>query len=80
MARRVKAGLSLEEDSLGVEVIGRAAKNRSYLMDEHTLAHMREAMWVPSFFQRTSLEEWGKSGSKKALKRIREKLQDMLQT
>ncbi|GAH69533.1 unnamed protein product, partial [marine sediment metagenome] len=59
-------------------VIIRAAKNRSYLMDEHTLAHMRKAMWVPSFIQRTSLEEWGSSGSKTVQKKVREKLMDLL--
>jgi trimethylamine:corrinoid methyltransferase-like protein len=77
-ARRIRAGLSLGESALAEQVIIRAARTNSYLMDEHTLIHMREAMRIPSFFQRTSLEDWSQAGSKTARMRIREKLQDLL--
>ncbi len=45
---------------------------------EHTLSHMRTAMWGPALFQRVSLEEWRDSGSEQMQKRVREKLMDLL--
>ncbi|TET80416.1 MAG: hypothetical protein E3J37_11375 [Anaerolineales bacterium] len=80
MARRLTDGIVVDEETLGVEVTRRAYKDHSFLTDKHTLSHVRAAMWAPSLFQRTSLKEWGSSGSKTVQERIREKLMDLLHT
>jgi trimethylamine--corrinoid protein Co-methyltransferase len=76
--KRLAAGIEVSEESLGVEVTRRAAKNHSFIMDDHTLAHMSTAMWEPKLFGRTSLEGWIGAGAAPLQTRIREKLQDLL--
>lgn len=76
--RRMAAGIQVSDESLGVEVTRRAAKDHSFIMDEHTIAHMSQAMWEPKLFRRTSLEGWADSGSAPLQRRIREKLEDLL--
>ncbi len=78
MARRFAEGIVVDEDTLAVEVTRRAYRDRAFLMDEHTLSHMRTALWAPSLFQRTSLEEWSSTGAKDVQKRVHEKLMELL--
>jgi trimethylamine--corrinoid protein Co-methyltransferase len=77
--KRLAAGIEVGDESLGVEVTRRAAKDHSFIMDDHTIQHMSRAMWEPGLFQRTSLEGWTGSGSAPLQKRIREKLGDLLE-
>jgi len=77
--KRLAAGIQVSDESLGVEVTRRAAKDHSFIMDEHTIQHMSRAMWEPKLFRRTSLEGWAGSGSVPLQKRIREKLEDLLE-
>ena len=77
--KRLAAGIDVSEESLGVEVTRRAAKDHSFIMDEHTIQYMSRAMWEPKLFRRTSLEGWAGSGSAPLQRRIREKLGDLLE-
>jgi trimethylamine--corrinoid protein Co-methyltransferase len=77
--RRMAAGIEVSEESMGLEVTRRAAKDHSFIMDEHTIRHMSRAMWEPKLFRRTSLEGWAGSGSAPLQKRIREKLEVLLE-
>jgi trimethylamine--corrinoid protein Co-methyltransferase len=78
MAKSFAAGIQVNEDTLAFEVTHRAYKDHAYLVDEHTLRHVRGAMWGPTLFQRVSPEEWHNSGSDEVRKRVREKLLDLL--
>ncbi len=77
--RRMAGGIEVSEESMGLEVTRRAAKDHSFIMDEHTIQHMSRAMWEPKLFRRTSLEGWAGSGSAPLQKRIREKLEELLE-
>jgi trimethylamine--corrinoid protein Co-methyltransferase len=76
--KRFAGGIAVNDESLGVEVTRRAAKDHSFIMDEHTIQHMSAAMWEPKLFRRTSLEGWTGGGSAPLQKRIREKLEELL--
>jgi trimethylamine:corrinoid methyltransferase-like protein len=76
--KRLAAGIEVGEESLGMEVTRRAAKDHTFIMDDHTLAHMSTAMWEPKLFGRSSLEGWIGSGAAPLQTRIREKLEDLL--
>jgi trimethylamine--corrinoid protein Co-methyltransferase len=76
-ARRLAAGLAVSEESLAVEVSARAAPDNSFLADEHTLAHMRTALWAPRLFARSSVETWQSRGSPSLQSRLRERLRDL---
>lgn len=77
-ARRLAAGLELNEQNLAVEVIRRAAGENSFLYDEHTLAHMRSAVWTSPLLQRNSLENWTAGGSSSLQDRLRARLHEWL--
>jgi trimethylamine--corrinoid protein Co-methyltransferase len=77
-ARRLAAGLSLSGESLAVEVSARAAPENSFLTDEHTLAHMRTALWSPSLLRRAGLEDWVREGSPSLQDRLRARLRELL--
>ncbi len=77
-ARRLAAGLTVSDENLAVEASGRAAAGSSFLLDEHTLAHMRSAMWTPGLFERSGLEDWQGRGSPGLQKRLRGRLRELL--
>jgi trimethylamine--corrinoid protein Co-methyltransferase len=77
-ARRLAAGLTVSDETLAVEASGRATAESSFLLDEHTLAHMRSAMWAPGLFERSGLEDWQGRGSPGLQKRLRDKLHGLL--
>jgi trimethylamine--corrinoid protein Co-methyltransferase len=65
-------GISLDPESLALEVIHRVGPGGHYLADDHTLKHFRE-FWQPTLFDRQRAEGWIKAGSKRLGKRLREK-------
>jgi trimethylamine---corrinoid protein Co-methyltransferase len=77
-AKRFYRGISVTEESLGIEVTRRAYRDHSFMMDDHTLDNMRTAMWEPVMLQRNTLETWAASGSEPLEKRIRERVRDLL--
>ncbi|MGB7260506.1 MAG: trimethylamine methyltransferase family protein [Albidovulum sp.] len=58
MATRFAAGIEVTEETIASDVVHRAALDNSYLTDPHTLARYETEMWLPSIFQRQSLEDW----------------------
>ena len=80
MARRFAAGITVNEETLAVDVTRRAYRDRSFLTDEHTLKHMRCAIRKSSLFKRTSMEEWQGPGTDSVQKRTRERLMDLLKS
>jgi trimethylamine--corrinoid protein Co-methyltransferase len=78
MLKKAAAGVRVDEDTLAAEVIARSAPTMGFLKDPHTKAHVRQEMWIPSFFCRYARGEWDALGGKTALTHIREKLDDIL--
>jgi trimethylamine--corrinoid protein Co-methyltransferase len=77
-ARRLAAGLALDDERLAVAVSARATPDNSFLTDEHTLAHMRSALWASSLLRRTSPEDWTREGSPSLQDRLRARLFELL--
>ena len=77
-ARRLAAGLSVSDERLAVQVSARAARENAFLTDEHTLAHMRSALWSPGLLQRAGLEDWQARGSPSLQRRLRERVGELL--
>ena len=78
MVKRFTAGIQVDEDTLAFDVTRRAHQDRSFLWDEHTLRHVRTAMWSPALFRRVSLEDWQSAGAEPLQARVRERLLDLL--
>lgn len=70
-ARSFAAGVSLDDDSLALDVIHEVGPGGQFISHEHTLSHWQE-LWVPKLFDRTRLDRWQAQGSKDASTRTRD--------
>ena len=71
MMRRFTDGMSLDAESLALDVIDQAGPGGDFLTAKHTLKHFRE-LWQPTLFSRQRAEYWIEKGSKRLGDRLRE--------
>ncbi len=79
MVCKLAGGITVDEATLAVDVVKRAAAENAYLSDSHTYDRYLDEMWMPSLFERSDVSLWLESGSTPLRKRIKEKLQDLLE-
>ncbi|MEJ2209032.1 MAG: trimethylamine methyltransferase family protein [Anaerolineae bacterium] len=72
MMRRFMAGMSLDAESLALDVIDAVGPGGDFLTQRHTLKHFRQ-LWQPSLFDRRRHEEWAAAGSPTLGQRLRDK-------
>lgn len=77
--RRTTGGLEINAETLALETIGRVGSEDHYMVEPHTIAHLRE-MWQPSVINRDSYEKWRDNEKKDALETAREKAKQILLT
>ena len=71
-------GLALADEDLAVEAIAAVGPAGDYLMEDHTLAHMRR-LWQPRFFDRRTWEEWEGAGRPEPADRARDRVRALLE-
>ena len=76
--KRFGQGIPVAEESLGLEVTRRCYRDNSFMMDDHTLANMRSAMWEPRMLKRNTQEEWKNAEAEPLEKRIKQRVEDLL--
>jgi trimethylamine--corrinoid protein Co-methyltransferase len=57
MCQRVLRGIEVDDDTLGLEMMVRKGPGQDYLMEAHTLEHMRSEFFVPTLANRESREQ-----------------------
>jgi trimethylamine--corrinoid protein Co-methyltransferase len=72
MMRCFMQGLSLDAESLALEVIHKVGPGGDFLTSDHTLSHFRD-LWQPTLFDRRRLEDWVAAGSTRLNQRLQEK-------
>jgi trimethylamine--corrinoid protein Co-methyltransferase len=72
MMRHFIAGISLDADSLALDVIHRVGPGGEFLSTEHTMEHFRD-FWEPELFSRQRADDWVEAGSRRLGERLREK-------
>ncbi len=70
--RHFMGGVSLDAESLALDVIHKVGPGGDFLTHKHTLKHFRE-LWQPALFSRRRASDWVAEGSKRLGKRLREK-------
>ena len=80
MASRFAAGITVDEASLAVDVIARAAQDNSFLTDEHTHGRYLNEMWLPSLFARSDVDMWHEAGATTLVDGLKARLDDILGT
>jgi len=72
MLRRFAAGVSLDAESLALEVIHQVGPGGDFLATAHTLKHFRE-LWAPTLLSRQRMSDWLAEGGRRLGERLREK-------
>jgi trimethylamine--corrinoid protein Co-methyltransferase len=81
MALRVLRGIEVSEESLALDVIDRVGPGGHFLMEEHTLDHMRSELFYPSaVVDRQGREGWLETGGLDARERAKRIAREILAT
>jgi trimethylamine---corrinoid protein Co-methyltransferase len=72
MMRHFMRGVSLDAESLALEVIHKVGPGGDFLTAKHTLKHFRE-LWQPKLLSRRRIDDWVAQGGKRLGQRLREK-------
>jgi trimethylamine--corrinoid protein Co-methyltransferase len=72
MMRRFMDGMSLDAESLALDVMDQVGPGGDFLTAKHTLKHFRE-LWQPTLFNRQRADKWIAEGSKRLGQRLKEK-------
>lgn len=79
MTRRVLAGIPVNEETLAVDVIRKVGTGGHFLMEEHTLAHMRTDQSQSRLFDRNTRQNWQARGGKDLSTRATEEARFILE-
>jgi trimethylamine---corrinoid protein Co-methyltransferase len=72
MMRHFMGGMTLDAESLALEVIHKVGPGGDFLTQKHTLKHFRE-LWQPVLLDRRRFEEWAAAGRQPLGRRLQEK-------
>jgi trimethylamine--corrinoid protein Co-methyltransferase len=83
MVKRAKEGITVNEDTIALEVIEKVAtsdkKGVNFLAERHTRDFMRSELFFPKLSDRNRRTTWFKKGAKDIITRAREKVDQILQ-
>jgi trimethylamine--corrinoid protein Co-methyltransferase len=71
-------GVMVNDDTLGVDAIKRVGILGSFLVDDHTIKHMRNTYWKSSVFNYESWDSWMAKGGKDAYSRAHAEVERIL--
>jgi trimethylamine--corrinoid protein Co-methyltransferase len=71
-------GINFDEDTLAADVIAKVGAGGAFIMEEHTLDHFRNEYYYSALANRMSGPAWEAAGSKDAVERAAEQVQDIL--
>jgi trimethylamine---corrinoid protein Co-methyltransferase len=77
IVQKMAGGITVDDESLALEVIEKVGPNGTYLSEKHTRAHMKE-IWRPTVFDRTPYESWLRDGKQGALAKATQIAEEIL--
>jgi len=80
MVKRIMRGISVNQETLAVQVISRVGPGGHFLDDDHTISHFKKEIWIPELLDRNNREDWDKAGCKSLGDRTRQTVQQILET
>ncbi|MBN2455524.1 MAG: trimethylamine methyltransferase family protein [Sedimentisphaerales bacterium] len=80
MAKHIAKGVTVNRETLAVDVIDDIGQAGNFLMHEHTLNFFRKELYFPKILDRTNYTGWEKQGSKTLDVKLKEKVDEILAT
>jgi trimethylamine--corrinoid protein Co-methyltransferase len=78
MIYRVLAGIKIDEDTLGLEVIEKVGPGGNYVLEDHTVDHMMSEFFYPNLGVRHNFDIWEEKGRPSMLSRAREVVEEII--
>jgi trimethylamine--corrinoid protein Co-methyltransferase len=78
MIYRILAGINVNEDTLGFEVIEKVGSGGTYVMEDHTVKHMMQEIFFPTLSVRSNFDIWEERGRPSMLSCAKELVEDIL--
>ena len=79
MVRKVIGGIPVTEETLAVDVIRKVGADGHFLMEAHTLAHMKTVQSQTNLFDRNTRQVWEAKGAKDLATRANEEARYILE-
>jgi trimethylamine:corrinoid methyltransferase-like protein len=70
----------VSDETLAIDAIARSATEGNFLMDPHTLQHLRTERFMPHLLTREGRVTWEAAGAKDMAARAKERAQKLLKT
>lgn len=77
-ARRILRGLTINEESLALNVIHKVGPGGNYLTNRHTSKNLRPEIFVHDIFNKVAYDQWQGAGGKSTLEKCDEVVRDIL--
>ncbi len=77
LIRHLAGGITVDDATLAVDVIGEVGPGGNFLAEDHTIDHMRD-LWQPRLFDRGTWEDWEAGGRPSPRDRARERARSLL--
>ena len=78
MAKHIAKGVTVNNDTLAVDVISAVGNSGDFLMQDHTLKYFKEETYFPKILDRTNYAGWEKLGCKTLDVKLKEKADEIL--
>jgi trimethylamine--corrinoid protein Co-methyltransferase len=78
MIKHVLRGITVDEETLAVDVIREAGFGGSFLAADHTVRHFRKELYFPALFQRKTIDQWVAEGSRTAHEIAHDRVEEIL--
>jgi len=78
MINRILAGIRVDEDVLGFDVIDNVGPGGNYVMEEHTIRHMKDEFFYPDLSVRCNFDIWEEQGRPSMLSRANDLVEKTL--
>jgi len=79
MIQRILAGIRVDEDTMGFNVIQQVGPGGAYVMEDHTVEHMMDEFFYPNLSVRCNFDIWEESGRPDMLSHAKDMVQHILE-
>ena len=79
MIRRIMKGITVNKDTIALDVIQKVGPAGNYLAERHTLKYMRRELSTTELINRRMRDHWENAGAKDVVQVAREKAIDILE-
>jgi trimethylamine--corrinoid protein Co-methyltransferase len=75
---RIKKGMTVDSETLALELIDKVGPGGGFMGTRHTLEHLRKDVWLPELADRNIFDNWARLGSKDMGARANDKVERIL--